>query len=166
MRATLGNQSSRAARISNEYSTLRGDVMKKYARTIVAIALLSGLGVAAKAEIRDDIVVMVPFEFVVGGKTLPAGTYKVSHLSLDKFGTLQLTSRDNGASVFMLPFEGESASADKPNVSFQQVGDQHFLSTIQTTWDVYHIPVSHSAIMEAAAKSRDNASAPGSSGGN
>jgi hypothetical protein len=48
--------------------------MKKYARIIVAITLLSGLGVAAKAEIRDYIVVTVPFEFVVGGKTLPAGS--------------------------------------------------------------------------------------------
>jgi hypothetical protein len=140
--------------------------MKKDARIILAIALLSGLGLAAKAEIRDDIVVTVPFEFVVGGKTLPAGTYTVSHLSVDKFSTLLLTSRDNGTSVYMLPFEGESASADKPNVSFQRVGNQHFLSTIQTTWDVYHIPVSHSAIMEAAAKSRDNVSASGSSGGN
>jgi hypothetical protein len=140
--------------------------MKKYARIIVAITLLSGLGVAAKAEIRDDIVIKVPFEFVVGGKTLPAGTYKVSSLSLDKFSTLLLTSRDNGTSVFMLPLEGESASAEKPNVSFQRVGDQRFLSTIQTTSNVYYIPVSHSAIMEAAAKSRDNVSAPGSSGGN
>jgi hypothetical protein len=140
--------------------------MKKYARIIVAITLLSGLGVAAKAEIRDDIVVNVPFEFVVGGKTLPEGTYKVSSLSLDKFSTLLLTSRDNGTSVFMLPLEGESASAEKPNVSFQGVGDQRFLSTIQTTSNVYYIPVSHSAIMEAAAKSRDNVSAPGSSGGN
>ncbi len=140
--------------------------MKKYARIIVAITLLSGLGVAAKAEIRDYIVVTVPFEFVVGGKTLPAGTYKVSSLSLDKFSTLLLTSRDNSTSVFMLPLESESASAEKPNVSFQRVGDQHFLSIIQTTSDVYYIPVSHSAIMEAAAKSRDNVSAPGSSGGN
>jgi len=140
--------------------------MNKYARIIVAITLLVGLGVAAKAETRDDIVVTVPFEFVVGGKTLPAGTYKVSHLSLDKFSTLLLTSRDNGTSAFMLPFESESASADKPSVSFQQVGDQHFLSTIQTTWDVYHIPESDSAIMEAAAKSRDNVSVLGSSGGN
>ena len=140
--------------------------MKKYARIIVAIALLSGLGVAAKAEIRDDIVVTVPFEFVVGGKTLPAGIYKVSSMSLDKFSPLLLTSRDNGTSVYVLPFEGESASPDKPQVSFQRVGDQHFLSTIRTTWDVYHFPASHSATVEAAAKSRDNVSASRSSGGN
>ena len=57
MLATLGDQRSRAARISNEYSTLRGEVMNKYARIIVAITLLVGLGVAAKAETRDDIVV-------------------------------------------------------------------------------------------------------------
>ena len=78
---------------------------------------------------------------------------------------LILTSYDKHTSVFVRPSEIESASPDKPQVSFQRVGDQHFLSTIQTTWDVYHIPVSRSVIMEAAAKS-GNASTSGSSGGN
>jgi hypothetical protein len=70
------------------------------------------------------------------------------------------------AGVFVLPSAIESAPLDKPQVSFQRVGDQNFLSTILTTWDVYHFPVSRSAIMEAAAKARDNFSASGSSGGN
>ena len=140
--------------------------MKKYARILVAITFLLGLGVAAKAEIRAEIVVTLPFEFVVGGKTLPAGTYTVSRLSDDNRDPLILTSHDNGASVFVLPSGIESASADKPQMSFQRAGEHHFLSSIQTTWDVYHIPVSRSVIMEAAARSGNNASASGSSGGN
>ncbi len=140
--------------------------MKKHAGLLVAITLLFGLGVAAKAETRAEIVVTLPFAFVVGGKTLPAGTYSVSRWSGDKFGSLMLTSHDNRASVFLLPSGIEGASADKPQVSFQRVGEQYCLSRIQTTWDVYHIPVSHSVIMEAAARSRNNTSASGSSGGN
>ena len=139
--------------------------MKKYARFLVAITVLVGLSVAAKAETRAEIVVTLPFEFAVGGKTLPAGTYTVSRLSDEKFDGLILTSYDKHTSVFVRPSEIESASPDKPQVSFQRVGDQHFLSTIQTTWDVYHFPVSHSVIREAAAKSRDNVSVSGSSGG-
>ncbi len=77
--------------------------MKKHAGLLVAITLLFGLGVAAKAETRAEIVVTLPFAFVVGGKTLPAGTYSVSRWSGDKFGSLMLTSHDNRASVFLLP---------------------------------------------------------------
>jgi hypothetical protein len=97
--------------------------MKRYVRLLGAITFLFGLGVAAKAETRAEIVVTLPFGFVVGGKTLPAGTYTVSRWSGDNFGSLMLTSRDNRASVFLLPSGIESASADKPQVSFQQVGD-------------------------------------------
>ena len=138
--------------------------MKKYARFLVAITFLIGLSMAANAEIRGEIVVTLPFGFVAGGKTLPAGTYRVSRLSGEKFDGLVLTSYDKHTSVFVRPNEIENASPGKPQVSFQQVGDQHFLSTIQTTWDVYHFHTPHSVIMDAAAKSRDNVSASGSSG--
>jgi hypothetical protein len=143
-----------------------GEFMKKYARFLGAITVLFGLGVAAKAETRAEIVVTLPFGFVVGGKTLPAGTYTVSRLSDEKVDGLILTSYDKHTSVFVRPSECESASPDKPQMSFQRVGDQHFLSTIQTAWDVYHFPVSRSVLMEAAARSGNNASASGNSGGN
>jgi hypothetical protein len=48
--------------------------MKKYARILAAVTLLSGLGVAANAESRTEIVVTLPFEFVASGKTFPADT--------------------------------------------------------------------------------------------
>ena len=51
---------------------------KKYARILLTLVGLLGLGVAAKAQIRGEIVVTLPFEFVVSGKTLPAGTYTLS----------------------------------------------------------------------------------------
>ena len=140
--------------------------MTKYIRLLVAITLLVGPSMAANAERRGEIVVTLPFGFVVGGRALPAGTYRVSRLSDEKIDGLVLTSYDKHTSVFVRPNEIESASPDKPQVSFQRVGDQHFLSTIQTTWDVYHFQVPHSVTMEHAAKSRDNVSASGSFGGN
>jgi len=45
---------------------------KKYASILAAIICFLALGVAAKAQIRGEIVVTLPFEFVVSGKTLPA----------------------------------------------------------------------------------------------
>jgi hypothetical protein len=139
--------------------------MKKYARILVATTFLLGLGATAQAATRDDIVVTVPFAFLVGGKSLPAGTYTVSHLSDDRRGPLMLTSRDNGTSVFVLPYVSESTSADKPEVDFQRVGEQHLLSTIQTALDIFQIPVSRSVVMQATARSGDKGSASGNSGG-
>jgi hypothetical protein len=64
--------------------------MKKYARILVAVAFLLGLGVTANAELQAEIVVTLPFEFVVGGKTLPAGTYTVKRFSQQPFDALYL----------------------------------------------------------------------------
>jgi hypothetical protein len=132
--------------------------MKNYTRIIVAVTLLFGLSVAAKAESETGIVVTLPFQFVVKGKILPAGTYTAKQLSNDRFGVLRLSNRANGTSVFVLPNEVENASAFMPRVSFQRVGEHYFLSAIQTADDVYNFPISRSALMEAAAKSPDTAS--------
>jgi hypothetical protein len=139
--------------------------MKKYARILVALTFLLGLGVAAKAEVIPLIVVTMPFDFVVGGKTLPAGTYTASRLPYAGFRILQLTSRADDTSVFFLSADVESASANKPYVTLKQVGEKHFLSSIQTADKVYAIPVSRSVILEAAAKSHDLTSLSGSAGG-
>jgi hypothetical protein len=140
--------------------------MKKYVRILAAVTFLLGLGAAAKAESGTGIVVTLPFEFVVSGTTLPAGTYTAFRLSDARFGGLRLTSLANSTSVFVLPNEVESTSAYKPQVSFRKVGEQHFLSAIQTADDVYNISVPRSVILEAAAKSRETVSVSGSAGGN
>ena len=140
--------------------------MKRHASVLLTLICLLGLGVTAAAQIRGEIVVTLPFEFVVSGKTLPAGTYTVSRFSDDKFDGLLLSSHENRTSVFVHPVDIENTSADKPQVSFERVGDQHFLTRIQTTNDVYNIHVSRSVTMEAAARPHDSGSRSGSSGTN
>ena len=137
--------------------------MKKYARIIVAVTFLLGLSVAANAEIRPEVVVELPFEFVASGITFPAGAYTVKRFSQQPFDTLILTSNDRSTSVFVRPVEMEQASDDKPRVSFRKVGEQRFLSTIETADYIYNFNVSKSVLLEAAAKQRDIA--PGSASG-
>ena len=138
--------------------------MKNYARILTAVVFSLGLSGAARAATQDDIVVKLPFKFVVGGKMLPAGTYTVRHVSDETAGPLILTNRDNGSSVLVLPYVSDHASVDKPQVSFRQVGEEQFLSAIQTTFEIYQIPVSHSAVMEAAAKVHKSVMSSGGSG--
>jgi len=47
----------------------------------------------------------------------------------------------------------ETARADKPSFTFQQVGGQHILTKIETAAHVFDIPVSKSAVLVAATKS-------------
>ena len=64
--------------------TFKGEMMKKLCLPIlVTLVGFAGLSVAAKAQVVDQIVVTIPFEFVVAGTTLPAGTYRVNRLSED-----------------------------------------------------------------------------------
>jgi hypothetical protein len=138
--------------------------MRKYIRILIALIGVTGLGITAKGQAVDQIVLTVPFEFVVSGKTLPAGTYRVNRLWSDKLEVLVITSYENNVSAIFLPTEVESASANKPQVTFEKAGDEHFLSKIETADNVFTIPVSRAAILLASGKSHSGA-ASGSSGG-
>ena len=138
--------------------------MKKYTRILVALTFLLGLGVGANAQTHAEIGVTLPFEFVVGKTTLPAGKYIVKRISEQPFDVLMITSYDNGTSVFVKPIEMEDASAYKPNVSFRTVGEQHYLSEIQTADYVYNFHVSRSVTLAAAAKPHDTVSVSVSGG--
>ena len=126
---------------------------KQYLRILLAAASLAGLGVTAKAQDLDQVVVTIPFEFVVGGKTLPAGTYRTNRVSNDKFAGLVLSSVENHVSVILHPTKVESRYDDKAQASFQETGDQRFLSTIETGDNIFTIPEPSMAIQEASARS-------------
>ena len=138
----------------------------KFASVLLTLICLLGLSAAARADIRGQVRVTLPFEFVVDGETLPAGTYTLSTFSDDKFAGLILSNHDHRIGVFVHPVEIEGASANKPQVSFQRVGEQLFLTRIQTAYDVYNIAVPHSAIMQYAEKSRGEGTSSGNSAGN
>jgi hypothetical protein len=94
---------------------LGGEIMKKKCASILLTFIcLLGLSGAAKAEIRGQIRVTLPFEFVVDGKTLPAGTYTLSTFSDDKFAGLILSNHDHRIGVFVHPVEIEGVLPASP----------------------------------------------------
>jgi hypothetical protein len=140
---------------------------KQYLRIVVALIGVAGLGFTAKAQALDQIVVKMPYEFVAAGKTLPAGTYTVKRLKDNDPNVLILSSFENRANVIVPSTLVEISPADQAQVSLEQVGGEYFLSKIQTADHLFTIPVSHSAILEAAARSHSGVSGTGSaSGGN
>jgi len=141
--------------------------MKKlYLRILMAVVGFAGLAITAKAQAVDQIVVTIPFEFVAAGKSLPAGTYRVNRVWNDDRGVLILSSYENRASAIVLPAEVETHPSNKPQVSFETAGDEHFLSKIETGDNAFAIPVSPAAILLASAKSHVDPASGSSSGSN
>ena len=138
---------------------------KQFLRILIVLIGITGLGMATKGQAVDQIVVKIPYEFVVAGKTLPAGTYRVHRLSDSFERTLVLSSLENGASAFIFATEVEGRHDDNARVSFEQAGGELFLSKIQTADHLFTIPVSRSAIMEAATRSHSGTPAGEGSAG-
>ena len=134
---------------------------KHYASILLTLTCCMVLGVDAEGQAQREVVMTAPYEFVAGGKTLPAGTYTVTRVSEDRFGGLIISSYETGSSVFVIPNEFKGYPADNTKVSFKQIGDVHFLSKIETANGAYNIPVPQSATMVAGLKQHGDMSASG-----
>jgi hypothetical protein len=110
-----------------------------YFTVVLTMTCLLGLAISAHAQDASGVVVKVPFEFVAGGKTLPAGTYSVGRLSPGIHAALIIDSKDNGAFALVLPAVPDGDSAGHTALSFERVGDKYLLSKVETPGDVYTI---------------------------
>jgi hypothetical protein len=88
--------------------------MNKKLKSFIAVTFLLGLRVAANAEIRDQVLVKLPFEFVVSGTTLPAGTYTVKRRVQQQSNLLLLTNNDNRRSILVHPSRGSTRRMTSP----------------------------------------------------
>ena len=111
---------------------------KSYFTAVLALTCVLGIGIKARAQDVDTVAVTVPFEFVAGGVTFPAGEYKVSRVYPGLNRELAISSYHE-ASAFLLPltFEDSSDTGGKPTLSFEHIGRRYFLSAIQTLGGVY-----------------------------
>jgi hypothetical protein len=116
-------------------------VKKLYLRLFLALAGLAVCNYLAKAQAVDELVVKVPFSFVAAGKTLPAGEYRVTRLNDTEPWVLLLSNRENRANSVLLRIDDEESPRGKTQVNFVAMGDQHFLSRIQTLDHTYNFEV-------------------------
>lgn len=139
--------------------------MKSNMLIAMALLCLGGLAVPARAQ-EGSVVATVPFEFVVGGTTLPAGKYTVSRTSSLSSSPLLVATRDHGA--YLLPTAFDSTKVGEASLGFDQIGEEHVLSQIKTLDGTYTIDNTQEAKrLTKLAKSNDHSPANGmtSSGG-
>ena len=76
----------------------------------------------------------VPFDFVIGGHTLPAGDYLVSQVHGERFMTVQNASGGATPSVMTIALPGSLAAQGEASLTFHRYGSDYFLAEI---WDGY-----------------------------
>jgi hypothetical protein len=119
---------------------------RSYVAALLTLTCLLGLGISSHAQDADGVVVTVPFEFVAGGATLPAGEYRVSRVSPGVNRELSIRGYNKGG-AFLLPLSFDGVTADQPTLSFEHVGGKYFLSKIKTPGGVYTMPTSPEMVM-------------------
>lgn len=131
--------------------------MSSCVRMFAGMFLFGALAVGAKAQDPDQITVKVPYSFIVGNKTLPAGNYRVNRVSPNNQNELVLSSLENKVGVLVVSSETEDVRGSMPKLVFEDIGGEHLLTKIQTAEHLFALPVSRAAVTEATAKAHPGA---------
>jgi hypothetical protein len=110
--------------------------VKKYSSIAALMFSVAGLLVPARAQ-EAKVIVTIPFEFIVGTQTLPAGSYTVGNSSAGPYSALFLASHKQG--IFLFPSSFDVKRLEKASLTFDQVGEKHLLKQIETPQGIYTI---------------------------
>ena len=98
---------------------------------LIAGFLFSLSAVTAQAQGGKSLAVDVPFDFMVSGKSLPAGKYVVVRGTQASAEGLRLQSTDGKKGVYVLTISIQSAETrEQGAVVFTRYGDEYFLSQV------------------------------------
>jgi hypothetical protein len=102
--------------------------MKKQSWTVLAVALFT-LAASGNLLLAQMITVAVPFEFKVGDRTMPAGSYDFRRSKDDT--TLTIRSLDTGEESIVAFITRLSPREDrKGSLAFDETNNTHYLSEV------------------------------------
>ena len=98
----------------------------------IVIGFIVAATAAAQAQGVRRMVVNVPFDFVVGKRTLPAGTYTFKQLTRDNDKPLLLQSANRRTTQIVLtnPVEAAASAETVAQLDFRRYGDKYFLARV------------------------------------
>ena len=103
--------------------------MKKQILAIVAtLSIVTALTITGLAGLNGAVKANIPFDFMVNGKTLPAGSYTVAPGTTRS--TLVIRSHENRVAISALTMEAPEKKAGKARLIFRRYGNQHFLAQV------------------------------------
>ncbi len=106
---------------------VRGTTMLLLAVALAFVTAVASANAQSRRSIAD-----VPFEFVAGNKTLPAGHYTIADSTLAG-NVVQITARKKDASVFAMTVGlSTKAANEEGKLVFHRYGNRYFLAEIWT----------------------------------
>ena len=90
---------------------------------VLASVLATGAALAADRAVQAN----VPFDFAVGDRLLPAGSYTIASLNSD---VIVIQSRDHQISLMAITSPDSNESVHGGKLVFDKYGDQYFLSEV------------------------------------
>jgi len=104
--------------------------MKKRALVASTLFVLSVILSAQVARANQPMLVNIPFQFVAGNTTLPAGEYRVQKLD-SSAGVLLINCSDPDASAIVVTFPAQSNEPQtKSKLIFNRYDNHYFLSQV------------------------------------
>jgi hypothetical protein len=133
--------------------------MKKFVLTALTFACLFALSTGLRAD-DGSIVAQVDRDFVVAGKTLPAGTYRFAP---DSPGSRFVTIRniDGDSTTFALSMIFDGAAVEHAHLLFQEVNGVSYLSEVGTPLGVFTLAAPRALTQNASTKQLDAMSSSG-----
>lgn len=98
---------------------------------LLSLLMILGSFASALAGEKHTTVTTVPFDFVVGNQTLPAGTYSISQISSSGSPVLWVARKD-GTAVGLISALAVDAFSDAsvPKMVFERTGGTYHLTTL------------------------------------
>jgi hypothetical protein len=102
--------------------------MKKRTFVMTSLLLLSLMAAAQVVEAQESLVVNIPFEFVAGKATLPAGEYRVEKLEKGSVVVLVRGWRPGASAAVMTMAAQANEPQSDSKLVFNRYGNRYFLS--------------------------------------
>jgi hypothetical protein len=114
---------------------MRNNISRNVLGIFTALVLFAALvTVSASARTSRTVVVQIPFDFHIAGKTLPAGQYLVERSTQASADGLSLRSLDKNVGVFVLTSAVQSNERQSDSrLVFNRYQDTYFLSQFWTS---------------------------------
>lgn len=99
--------------------------------SIIAFAFVTAVASNAQSVSANLIKAHIPFEFVVGNKTLAAGEYTIGQLTTTSDAGISIRSRDgNYKAVRLTTVVQADAKRQKTTLTFHRYGDTYYLAQV------------------------------------
>jgi hypothetical protein len=102
--------------------------MKKRTLVMTTLLLLSLMVAAQVVKAQEPMVVNIPFEFVAGKLTLPAGEYRVEKLEKNSVVVLTHCTQPGASAIVMTIASQANAPHSDSKLVFNRYGNLYFLS--------------------------------------